>query len=168
MFPSLAPPPPPPPPPPRPPPPPGPRRPPEDPRLLVRPWDGPCMQATCSFIELPPRCWRRSWRRPVTLLFTTSTRRRKHGCAHCRLCLPCASVRRAQREDSQREQEAVAAARQARQDQEGTLFLTKRRSHPRFQLIILNKKSGSACGTRTRGGSAAPHLHQRVFCGNHS
>ena len=40
---------------------------------------------------------------------------------------------------------------QGRQDQEGSLFLTKRRSHPRFQLTILNKKSGSAHSTLNLG-----------------
>ena len=84
---------------------------------------------------------------------------------------PCACVHDAQRAHRLSRSEAGTAARQARQDQEGTLFLTKRRSHPRFQLIILNKKSGSACQQPTqqaiRLSCTLGSLQGRACGGNH-
>ena len=42
---------------------------------------------------------------------------------------------------AQERREKRPTATQARKDVEGSLFLVKRRSQPRFQFIILNKKS---------------------------
>lgn len=39
---------------------------------------------------------------------------------------------------------------QSRKDVEGSLFLAKRRVQPRFQFIILNKKSAGACLAPTK------------------
>jgi hypothetical protein len=41
----------------------------------------------------------------------------------------------------------IPTKRWSRKDVEGSLFLVRRQSHPRFQLIILNKKSAVATET---------------------
>ena len=41
---------------------------------------------------------------------------------------------------------------QSRKDVEGSLFLVKRRAQPRFQFVILNKKSAGQCWWRTSAG----------------
>ena len=78
---------------------------------------------------------RRCWRQRVTSLCMTLTKAKKPGLGLCYVCRqsPCIPLPSLQCTEF--------LPMQTRKDVEGSLFLLKRQTQPRFKIIILNKKS---------------------------